>query len=144
MEKATAENLQNSSDRKAQKTKETIKNNLDFPLVKIEAEEKSKQKDSGLDERSPTWGQPDSLTISFESDSESMAYTTSSDSSEISYSYFVESPPLAVVPISFIEPEDFKESDEKPMPTEHRPLKMVVLFKLLTSLKLYLQFSLFL
>ncbi|TMX05020.1 hypothetical protein EJD97_003463 [Solanum chilense] len=107
MEKATTENLQNSPD------------------LKIEAEEKSKQKDSGLDERSPTWGQPDSLTISLESDSESMAYTTSSDSSEISYSYFVDSPPLAVVPISFIEPEDFNESDEKTMPTEHRPLKMV-------------------
>ncbi|XP_027767918.1 ubiquitin carboxyl-terminal hydrolase 20-like [Solanum pennellii] len=125
MEKATTENLPNSPDREAQNTKETIKNNLDFSLVKIEVEEKTKQKDSGLDERSPTWGQPDSLTISFESDSESMAYTTSSDSSETSYSYFVESPPLAVVPISFIEPEDFKESDEKTMPTEHRPLKMV-------------------
>ncbi|XP_049372498.1 ubiquitin carboxyl-terminal hydrolase 20-like [Solanum verrucosum] len=125
MGKATAENLQNSPDSEALNTEEIIKNNVDFSLVKIEVEEKSKEKDSGLDERSPVWVEPDSLTISVESDSESMGYTIFSDSSELSYSDCAESLPLTVVPISFIEPEDFKESDEKTMPIRHMPLKMV-------------------
>uniref|UniRef100_M1DJ86 Ubiquitin carboxyl-terminal hydrolase n=1 Tax=Solanum tuberosum TaxID=4113 RepID=M1DJ86_SOLTU len=125
MEKAIAENLQNSPDCEALKTEEIIKNNVDFSLVKIEVEEKLKEKDSGLDERSPVRVEPDSLTISVESDSESMGYTIFSDSSELSYSDCAELLPLTVVPISFIEPEDFKESDVKTMPIEHMPLKMV-------------------
>ncbi|XP_049399835.1 ubiquitin carboxyl-terminal hydrolase 20-like [Solanum stenotomum] len=125
MGKAIAENLQNSPDREALNTEEIRKNNVDFSLVKIEVEEKSKEKDSGLDERSPVRVEPDSLTISVESDSESMGYTIFSDSSELSYSDCAESLPLTVVPISFIEPEDFKESDEKTMPIEHMLLKMV-------------------
>ncbi|KAK4724220.1 hypothetical protein R3W88_026999 [Solanum pinnatisectum] len=112
-------------DREALKTEEIIKNNVDFSLVKIEVEEKSKEKDLGLDERSLVRVEPDSLTISIESDSESMGYTIFSNSSEHSYSDCVESLSLIVVPISFIEPEDFKESDEKAMPIEHMPLKMV-------------------
>ncbi|KAH0723881.1 hypothetical protein KY290_005327 [Solanum tuberosum] len=125
MEKAIAENLQNSPDCEALKTEEIIKNNVDFSLVKIEVEEKLKEKDSGLDERSPVRVEPDSLTISVESDSESMGYTIFSDSSELSYSDCAELLPLTVVPISFIEPKDFKESDVKTMPIEHMPLKMV-------------------
>ncbi|KAG5581091.1 hypothetical protein H5410_051718 [Solanum commersonii] len=125
MGKATAESLQNLPDREALNTKEIIKNNVDFSLVKTEVEEKSKEKDSGLDERSPVRVELDSLTISVESDSKSMGYTIFSDSSELSYSDCAESLPLVVVPISFIKPEDFKESDEKTMPIEHMPLKMV-------------------
>ncbi|KAG5595269.1 hypothetical protein H5410_036501 [Solanum commersonii] len=111
MEKETADNLQNSPDRKALNIEEIIKNNV--------------EKDSCVDEQSPVRVEPDSLIISVESNSESMRYTVSSDSTELSYLDCVEWPPLTIVPFSFIETEDFKEADEETMPIEHRPFKMV-------------------
>ncbi|WMV40544.1 hypothetical protein MTR67_033929 [Solanum verrucosum] len=123
MKKINTENGQTSPDHNALKSQEIGKNNVDFSLVKIEVEEESKEKDSSLNEWSPVRVESNSLIISVDSDS--MGYIVSSDSNELSYSGWAEWSPLTVVPISSIEPENFKETVEKTRPIENKPSKMV-------------------
>ncbi|XP_015160908.1 ubiquitin carboxyl-terminal hydrolase 20-like [Solanum tuberosum] len=54
-----------------------------------------------------------------------MGYIVSSDSNELSYSGWAEWSPLTVVPISSIEPKNFKETAEETRPIENKPSKMV-------------------
>ncbi|KAK6782207.1 hypothetical protein RDI58_020003 [Solanum bulbocastanum] len=123
MKKVNAKNVQTSPDHEPLKTKEIGKNNVDFSSVKIKVEEKPKEKDSGLNERSPVQVDFDSLFIIV--DSNSTGYTVSSDSDGLSYSDWAEWPPLNVVPISSIKPEIFKEIVEETRPIENKSSKMV-------------------
>ncbi|KAG5589327.1 hypothetical protein H5410_039841 [Solanum commersonii] len=123
MKKINTENGQTSPDHDALKSQEIGKNNVDFSLVKIKVEEESKEKDSSLNEWSPVRVESNSLIISVDSDS--MGYIVSSDSNELSYSGWAEWSPLTFVPISSIEPKNFKETVEETRPIENKPSKMV-------------------
>lgn len=68
IKKVNANNVQTSPDHEAPKIKEIEKYNVDFSSVKIEVDEKTKEKDSVLDERSLVQVDSDSLMINVDSD----------------------------------------------------------------------------